>query len=270
MNSLTLNEIQIYPVKSLGGIRVQEAVVKEKGLAFDRRWMLIDEAGGALTQRVFPQMALLKVGISGNSLTIDYTKGGKILASTSFPAHTPASGNWLKAKIWDDYVEVLEVDPSVSEWFSDHLNTRCKLVAFPEEKPRPVDPKFQVNDENVSLADAYPFLVIGEQSLEDLNKKLAEPVPMDRFRPNFVFSGGAPYEEDDWKNFSIGDVKFIAVNRCARCTLPTVNQETAEKGPEPIRTLSKYRNENNQVYFGQYVVALGQGTVQVGDSVTHW
>jgi uncharacterized protein YcbX len=270
MASLTLNEIWIYPIKSLGGIRVHTATVKGKGLAFDRRWMLIDQTGGALTQRVFPQLALFKADIRENRVTIEYTKGGQILSSTHFQIQTPASGNWLEAKVWDDLVEVLEVDPSVSEWFSDHLLTRCTLVAFPEEKPRPVDPRYNVNNQHVSLADGYPFLIIGEQSLEDLNKQLAEPVPMHRFRPNFVFAGGNPYEEDYWKNFSIGEVSFSAVKKCARCMVPTVNQDTGEKGPEPMRTLSKFRNENNKVYFGQNVIALNEGTVQVGDPVTHW
>jgi uncharacterized protein len=149
-----------------------------------------------------------------------------------------------------------------------HLQMNCKLVYFPESNPRAVDPNYKVNDEHVSLADAYPFLIIGQSSLDDLNSKLPEPLPMNRFRPNFVFTGGEPYEEDLWRNFSIGSNRFIGVKPCARCVLTTVNQATAEKGPEPLRTLSLYRKKDSKVLFGNNVVTVDEGDVRVGDVIT--
>ncbi len=267
MSRYTLSEIYIYPIKSLGGIRLDRAKVQGKGLQFDRRWMLVDKAGVFLTQRIHPAMALFKLEIQSDHISITFRKGEKIHPSTSFNIGTPDSDKWMKAKIWDDEVNVIEVDPEISQWFSQHLGMTCKLVSFPEEKSRPVDPRYKVNDEHVSLADAYPFLIIGQSSLDDLNTRLPQPLPMNRFRPNFVFTGGDPYEEDNWRNLSIGKNRFAAVKKSARCTLTTVNQDTGEKGAEPLRTLSTYRKVDNKIYFGQNLVALDEEEVAVGDSI---
>jgi uncharacterized protein YcbX len=169
--------------------------------------------------------------------------------------------------IWNDMVSVLEVDSMISNWFSRFLGVTCKLVSFPEENPRAVDPAYKVNNEHVSLADAYPFLIIGQSSLNDLNTRLKDPVPMNRFRPNFVFTGGQPYEEDQWKNFTIGKNNFVAVKRCARCTIPTVNQDNGQTSKEPLRTLAGYRSENNKVLFGQNLVCLNEGEIAVSDTI---
>jgi uncharacterized protein YcbX len=267
MRKLTLTEIWIYPVKSLGGIRLEKAKGLGKGLQHDRRWMLVDGAGQFLTQRDYPEMALFKLAIQDGELSITFRRNEKILATTSFMITPSNSKTWMFARIWDDDVSVSEVSGEISQWFSQHLGITCKLVRFPEESPRPVNPSFAVNKEHVSLADGYPFLIIGQSSLDDLNRRLSLPLPMNRFRPNFVFTGGEPYEEDEWKTFSIGGNKFCAVKKSARCTIPTVNQDTAEKSAEPLRTLSEYRNVSHNVYFGQNLVAIDETEVAVGDPI---
>lgn len=262
MPRLTLTEIWIYPIKSLGGIRLSTAKVMAKGLELDRRWMLVDADGNCLTQRAHPIMSLFKLKVLKTQLTIEYRDD-----SIHLELNNPPASNPLSVTIWDDTVSTFEVNPSHSEWFSNRLGIPCKLVYFPEENDRPVNPKYHVNNEHVSLADAYPFLIIGQSSLDDLNARLSDPVPMNRFRPNFVFTGGSPYEEDTWRNFSIGSNRFVGVKPCDRCVLTTVNQETAEKGIEPLKTLSSYRKSNNKVYFGQNLVALEQKQVSVGDTI---
>ncbi|HYG01540.1 MAG TPA: MOSC domain-containing protein, partial [Chryseosolibacter sp.] len=171
--------------------------------------------------------------------------------------------------IWNDIVDVHpHADPVVHEWFSQRLGFPCKLVAFPEENERPVDADYSINDEHVSLADAYPFMIIGQRSLDMLNTKLKDAVPMNRFRPNFVFTGGEAHDEDSWREFTIGSNRFAGVKLCARCVLTTVNQDTAEKGTEPLYTMSTYRKVGNKVLFGQNLVALDFGTVKVGDTIS--
>lgn len=268
MPKLTLSDIYIYPIKSLGGIRLEKARVYGKGLKYDRRWMLVDHQNVFFTQRVHPQMALFKPEIHDDQISVTFRKDDKILSSISFNVNTPVSDNQMQAEVWNDKVDVLEVDPEISQWFSHHLGMTCKLVGFPERKPRPVDMRYQVNHEHVSLADAYPFLIIGQTSLDDLNTRISEPVPMNRFRPNFVFTGGEPYEEDHWRNLSIGKNKFVAVKKSDRCVLTTVDQDTGQKGSEPLRTLSGYRKVDNKVFFGHNLVALNEGIVTVGDPVT--
>lgn len=268
MKDLTLTEIWIYPIKSLGGIRLKTAKVEEKGLQFDRRWMLVDDEGIFLTQRVHPQMSLFKLSIAGDQLTI--VKRASIIQreSISLNVKSSAKGIPMPVTIWNDSVIAHEVDPDLSAWFTSQLNSSVRLVSFPEKNERLVDPNYQVHHENVSLADAYPFMIIGQSTLDDLNTRLAEPVPMNRFRPNFVFTGGDPYEEDTWRNFKIGQNRFVGVKPCGRCVLTTVNQDTAERGVEPLLTLSTYRKQNSKVNFGQNLVALDHTSVSEGDVIS--
>jgi uncharacterized protein YcbX len=267
MSDLRLSEIWIYPIKSLGGIRVKSAKVFEKGLEFDRRLMLIDSDNNFMTQRFFPKMALFKLQIQSRwFLTSKFkiTFGKDAIHLSARPSFNPKP---IKAIVWDDQVEVYEVDTHYSNWFSNRLGMECKLVSFPENNSRLVDERYQINHEHVSLADAYPLLLIGAESLADLNSRLEKPVPMNRFRPNLVFTGGAPYGEDQWKKFSVGKNKFAAVKPCARCVLTTVNQDTAEKGIEPLATLSKYRKQDNKVLFGQNLIAINHGEIHEGDEI---
>jgi uncharacterized protein YcbX len=268
MKELRLSEIWIYPVKSLGGIRLTSSKVMEKGLPHDRRWMLVDENGTFMTQRIHPQMALFKISIRGDQMEVAKKQVANDNPSISFNISDPPVGNLIHAQVWNDAVDVVEVNPEISQWFSSHLNIKCKLVSFPEKNSRPVDPGFQINHEQVSLADAYPFLIIGQSSLDDLNTRLEVKLPMNRFRPNFVFTGGEPYEEDTWREFAIGSNRFVGTKPCARCSVPTINQDTAEKGIEPSLTLSKYRKRENKVYFGQNVIAVDHGEVSVGDKIS--
>lgn len=264
MSTLRLSEIYIYPIKSLGGIRVSEANILEKGLRHDRRWMLVDEQGVFLTQRVHPVLALFKLehNEAAHSFIIHFNNDSIELSYAASPAGQP-----FEVTIWDDRVIAHEVSAAHSAWFSKHINMPCKLVSFPEDNPRAVDPIYAVNHEHVSLADAYPFMIIGQASLDFLNAKLDEKLPMNRFRPNFVFTGGEPHEEDTWREFTIGSNHFVGVKTCSRCVLTTINQDTGEKGVEPLRTLATYRNINNKIKFGQNVVALSFGTVREGDPI---
>src|SRR5688572_29481681 len=256
MKELMLTEIWIYPIKGLGGIQLSSAKVFQKGLLHDRRWMLLDDEGIFMTQREYPEMALFRLSLSAHHDVINITKkNASKNSSISFNTETILTEQPFLTKIWDDEVEVQEVDVKLSEWFSAHFNIQTRLVAFPEKNLRPVDPKYRINDEHVSLADGFPFLIIGQSSLDLLNTKLKQPIPMDRFRPNFVFTGGEPHEEDQWRNFTIGKNRFVGVKPCARCAVPTINQDTAEKGIEPTRTLATYRKKENKIFFGQNVLA---------------
>lgn len=264
MRALRLTEIWIYPIKSLGGIRLQQAKVFEKGLQYDRRWMLVDESGKFLAQRVHPIMALFKVSIADDALIITHTQTQQ---SHSVPLQAQQVQQSQPVSIWDDTVLAYEVSVASSKWFTEQLGINCKLVYFPEENDRAVDRRYATT-EHVSLADGYPFLIIGQASLDDLNSRMEKAVPMNRFRPNFVFSSGDPFEEDDWKEFSIGTNRFVGVKPSSRCVLITVDQDTAQKGDEPLRTLSTYRKRDNKIYFGQNLLALDHNVVREGDLIT--
>ena len=260
---LTLSEIYIYPVKSLGGIRLTNAQVQSKGLVFDRRWMLVDGEGKFMTQRTTPELALFRLTLNQKHFDITFGEHSIQLNTT-----TSSASETIETKVWDDDVIVNEVSPTHSAWFSDMLKLQCKLVHFPEENARPIESKYQVSHEQVSLADAFPFLIIGQASLDDLNGRLATPLPINRFRPNFVITGGTPYEEDTWKNFKIGSNEFVGTKPCARCNIPTINQDTIQRNAEPLKTLATYRKKNNKILFGQNAISLTTGEIKVGDPVS--
>jgi uncharacterized protein YcbX len=234
-----------------------------KGLQYDRRFMLTDINGTFLTQRVYPVMALFKLSLEGDQLVIRFKED-----TLTIPAVPTSLLDARQVKIWDDTVTANGVNPIYDQWFSERMNIEVRLVYFPEENARPVDPTYKVNDEHVGLADTYPFLVIGQSSLNDLNTRLETSVPMNRFRPNLVIVGADPYAEDTWRDFSIGTARFVGVKPCARCVLTTVNQDTGEKtNNEPLKTLSKYRLRNNKIYFGQNAVTLDLQHIAIGDPV---
>lgn len=259
-----LSEIYIYPIKSLGGISLNEALLEERGLKYDRRWMLVDKNGVFLTQRKHFEMALLQVSISNSKITITHKINADLKISFSTEEYT---GEAIPITIWNDRSTGVEVNTQVSDWLSHLLKMKVKLVKMPAEHKRPVDPKYASNNEIVSFADDYPCLIIGQSSLDALNAKLPEPILMDRFRPNFVFTGGEPHIEDKFKTFQLGNSLFSAVKPCARCVLTTVNQQTGAKGQEPLRTLASYRTFDKKVMFGQNLIHQGLGIVRVGDEL---
>ncbi|WP_296699167.1 MOSC N-terminal beta barrel domain-containing protein [Algoriphagus sp.] len=265
MNShLTVQDIFIYPIKSLGGVRLEEAWAEEKGLQYDRRWMLVSEDGNFISQREYPYLALLQIAIAHDSLLVFDKKNRSSQIRIPFEQFLDEK---IEVTIWDDQVTAVKVGTEFDRWFSEKLGINVFLVKMPETTLRKVDPKYAKNGETVSFADGMPYLIIGQSSLDDLNSKLENPVPMNRFRPNIVFSGGKAFDEDKMYSIRIGDLEFSIIKPCARCVLTTVDQNSGKKGKEPLKTLSSYRTSNNKVLFGQNMVAMSVGKIYVGDPI---
>lgn len=249
------------------GISLTEAKIERRGLEFDRRWMLVDKNNAFLTQREFPKMATLVPEIKSDGLVVS-NGGGKI----SVPFET-RSKETARVKIWRNVCRAEVYEDSINEFFSDALQTNCKLVLMPEETRRKVNFFYAVKkDDHVSFADGYPFLLIGENSLANLNEKLENPLPMNRFRPNFVVSGSEAFAEDGWKKIRIGEAVFHVVKPCARCVIPTIDQQKGIKtGVEPTKTLASFRTANGirkKVLFGQNLIVETEGEVlRVGDKI---
>jgi len=261
---MKVQDLYIYPVKSLGGIRLDEALALQKGFEFDRRWMLVDESGMFISQRVEHRLALLQTSINDDSITIQHKQNPEISISVPFQQ---SSIGCMVVSVWDDTVEVNHLSREMDDWFSKFLGKSCRFVYQPETGKRPVSLKYAENQEQVSFADAFPYLLISQASLDELNSRLAVPVPMNRFRPNIVVSGALPFEEDTWAEIQVGEVRFKVAKPCARCVLTTVDQETGTKALEPLATLAQYRSIDNKVMFGQNLIALNQGIIRAGDPV---
>lgn len=262
--NLAIQDIYIYPIKSLGGVRVEEAWVEERGFLHDRRWMLVDPDGTFITQRKNPQLALLQVVMAKEALLV-FDKNDR--ASQIRIPFDKSTSEQMEVTVWDDVMMAEKVGGEYDKWFQKKLGMKVFLVKMPQTTQRKVDPKYAKNGEIVSFADGMPYLLIGQSSLQELNSKLTDPIPMDRFRPNIVFSGGRAFCEDEMNSVRIGEVEFGIIKPCARCVLTTVDQETGKKGKEPLATLASFRTKNNKVLFGQNMVALSLGKVKVGDSL---
>lgn len=271
MSDAILSNIIIYPIKSLGGISLAESVVEDKGLQYDRRWMLTDEKGGFLTQREFPLMATLGVELKTDKLKVT-TKNAD---SIDIPLSEDESGEERKVSVWQSKLKARVAENAVNEWFSEALQTKCRLVRMNENSKRLVNPFYAVRkfQDEVSFADGYPILLIGESSLEDLNLKLERRVPMNRFRPNLVIKNVEAFAEDKWKKIKIGETVFHLVKPCARCVMTTIDQETGiSDGKEPLKTLATYRlvkrAGTSKINFGQNLIAENAGAkVRIGEKV---
>ena len=262
---MNISEINIYPIKSLGGISLDKSAVEERGLTFDRRWMLVNEQNQFLTQREFPVMSTIKISLVNKSLIADSGS-----SSVDIP-YVPDSLETANVKIWSSSVKAKVYNGRTNTWFSEILKAGCRLVLMPEETKRKVNPFYAVRKfkDMVSFADGYPFMLIARSSLEDLNSRLKSPLPMNRFRPNFVVDESAAFAEDTWKLVKIGDTVFHVVKPCERCVITTVAQEVGEKaGKEPLKTLATYRTKNGKVLFGQNLIAeKAGGSIRIGDKV---
>ncbi len=275
---LQLTQINIYPVKSLDGYSPTAAIVEKRGLQHDRRWMLTDTEGVFMTQRTNGKMALLQAIIEDNALIIrekqDYTNSIKIPIDAIFKNDVEEAAT-INVTIWDDTIQATRVSEEADAWLSAFLGKKCYLVTMPDTTDRYVDEAYNTGDDVVSFADGYPFLIISEASMQELNTRLDTPLSIRRFRANFIFSGGEPFQEDDFKQFKIGDIDFIGVKNCARCVLITRDPDTGEKGKEPLQTLNTYRQKGIKTLFGQNVLwqhrqwaQAWQPEVKVGDPIS--
>ncbi len=257
-----VSALYIYPIKSCRGIRVSEWPVVERGFAADRRWMIVDAAGNFVTQRTRPELSQVSITLESDSMRLAASGLPELVLPRTFDWGTERS-----VQIWNDPIEGAE-HAAGSAWFSSYLGGPHELVYMPDRHQRLVNPARAQPGDIVSFADGYPFLIISEASLADLNTRLQSPITMERFRPNIVVSGTEPYAEDGYARVCIGDISFRGPKRCDRCVMTTLDPQTGIGGKEPLRTLAKYRLEDQKVWFGMNLIHDSQGTLRVGDVVT--
>lgn len=231
------------------------------GFELDRNWMLLDEKNAFLTQRQIPEMALFRLSLAGEELTVSHNT-----ESISFGINQ-LSGKLIPSQVWDDPASTTEVDPLVSEWFSEKFNRKVRLVRMTDPKSRTHFVEKLSGRLPVSFADGYPYLLVGEASLNHLNQQLTEPVDILRFRPNIVVATAEPHEEDDWALFQAGTARFANIKPCARCKIITINPRDAARDEEPLKVLSRYRKRDNQVFFGTNLICTKEGSISIGDLI---
>jgi uncharacterized protein len=263
MTTFVLDQIFIYPVKSLAGIAVKQWQVTEKGLLYDRKWMLIDENQQFLSQRRLPQMALIKTALTERELILSAPN----MEDISLSLH-PSDGEIIPSQIWHDNCLARSVSVEADQWLGEFLKIKCRLVYQPDDLIRPVDPYYALPSDKVSFADAFPFLILSTASLAALNQAMNFSVSIERFRPNLVISGCDSYAEDRWREISIGMIDFRLPKPCSRCSIPAIDPQTAQVGKEPLATLNRLRKWQNKIYFGQNALHDNGGILTLGDKVT--
>lgn len=259
---LRLTGLNVYPIKSARGIALDQSDVDDFGLRYDRRWMVVDQSGQFLSQRTQPRLALVVPTIDGEMLRVA-APGMQPLETPLEPSQTVTTD----VVVWKDSCSVTWVGETAARWFTEFLDITCSLVHMSADVVRLANPAFAPAGSRVSFTDGYPFMLLSEESVADLNSRLEEPLPMNRFRPNLVVAGGEAYAEDGWTRIEIGGFPLRVVKPCLRCVITTTDQITMARGKEPLRTLATYRKVDGEVMFGQNAVHESAGRLRVGDAV---
>ncbi|WP_083704589.1 hybrid-cluster NAD(P)-dependent oxidoreductase [Motiliproteus sp. MSK22-1] len=264
-NNVELSRISIYPIKSTAPTHQSRAWVENKGLAFDRRFVVTEPDGTFMTARKHPKLARVDATLTADGLLLS-APGQTPLAVR----YTDFSDRYQPVQVWSDHFQGLYCCSDYDQWFSDYLDQPCQLLFMGEQAIRSIE----APGKQVSFADAYPLLLISEASLEGLNARLSEPVKMERFRPNIVVNGCDSFAEDSWKTIRIGEVTFEVINPCSRCIFTTLDPANGkfDENREPLATLQKFRrgtdeDSQNDVFFGQNLVPLNEGLIKQGDRV---
>lgn len=263
---MILSGLYLYPIKSTAPLPVREAAVEPRGLAHDRRWMVVNPGGQCVTGRELARLTLVRAQPVDDGLRLEAP--GMPVLHVATPRR--GDGDDLQVTVWDSTLAAGTAGSAADTWLSDFLLQSVRLVHMDENSRRLIDEPQAAPDDIVSFADGYPLLLISQASLDGLNARLATPVPMLRFRPNLVVAGAAtPHAEDGWRRVRVGEVEFDVVKPCARCVFTTVDPQRGERDPagEPLRTLITYRRTASGVTFGQNLIPRSTGTVRSGDRV---
>lgn len=259
---LTLSELWIYPVKGCAGIFLQSAQIGPRGFVDDRAWMVVDEAGRFVSQRTHRAMAQIQVTLTDH--TLDLAAPGQ--PPLSLPRHA-VTRRQAPVRIWNDLCQADSMGPMAAAWLSNLLQMPCELVHMPTSARRLVNPAFAGPQDVVGFADGFPYLLVTEASLAELNSRLDNPVPISRFRGNMVVRGGVAWDEDSWRRVQVGTATFRVAKECGRCVVINVDQSTAQFSREPLQTLSTYRRRGKSVVFGQNLLTQDGGWLHVGDAI---
>ncbi len=259
---ITVRSLHIYPVKSCRGISMDDAAVVPTGFRYDRQWMVVGPDGGFLSQRSNPVLARVGTRIENDRVILTAHGRSHLEVAAGEP-----DGDERSVTVWGDRCRAVSAGPEAAEWFSSLLGSPCELVRQPDAGVRQVDRRYADQGDRVAFADGFPFLLISRASVDELNRRLGQPVPADRFRANIIADGCGPHDEDRWTDITIGNVGFRVAKPCARCVVITTDQSSGARSTEPLRTLAGYRTVDGKVLFGQNLVHLGMGVLHIGDEV---
>jgi hypothetical protein len=259
---IEIASLHIYPLKGGRGISRPEIRLDQRGPEHDRRWMVVDPDGNLVTQREIADLCRVTALPTATGLRLE----APLVGALEVP-DPPETDSHLTVRVWNDRVEAHDAGADAARWCTGFLGAPVRLVHLASRATRRTDPDYDPIGSPVGFADGYPILLAGEASLAGLNARLEVPLPMNRFRPNIVVRGSEPFAEDGWRRFWVNGIPFDNVKPCARCVVTTTDQESAERGVEPLKTLASFRKRGSGVMFGVNVVHRATGTVAVGQPI---
>ncbi|EKT4467315.1 MOSC domain-containing protein [Pseudomonas putida] len=261
-----LSALYRYPVKSGQAQSLEASAVDVLGLQGDRRWMVVEQDNGRfLTQRAWPRLGQLKASYAVDGQLLLETSGQAPLTVPVPPADEALRG----VTIWRDTLRVPDAGDAAAAWLSELLGKPVRLVHCPEQRARYLPNGYGFNSDRAAFPDGFPLLLIGQGSLDELNRRIGRSMEMLRFRPNLVVSGAEPFAEDGWKRIRIGGLVFRVLKPSVRCILTTLDPATGERSAdrEPLTTLKTFREREGDVLFGQNLAVDGNGELRVGMAV---
>ena len=256
-----ITAINVYPVKGCRGIALESARVAVAGFEHDREWLITRPDGRFMTQREEPRLALIETALIERQAATEAALRLRVPGGAELTVEAAAPGRReVEVTIWKDRCAAFDAGDEAAEFLAGYLGSSVRLVRFDMRRKRPSNPQYTPGVEALNqFSDGYPWLLISEASLEDLNGRLERKLPMNRFRPNLVISGVPPYSEDSAHEFTAGAVRFRRAKGCTRCIVTTTDQAMGTRdGDEPLRTLAKFRfdRELKGVVFGQNLILI--------------
>lgn len=259
--SATIVGLFVYPLKSARGIARETARLAATGFEWDRQWMFVNTQGIFLSQRTHPQLARLEPEITAEALVV--RAPGRPPLEVPLGAASDDGGERLTVSVHRDPCVGIDQGPGAARWASETLGEALRLVRVPADPARRANPAFAgATPAPMGFADGFPLLVCNEASLVDLNTRLRQPIPMERFRPNLVLSGLPAWAEDRIDSFTMGAVRLRLVKPCTRCTIPSIDQRTGLPATDPAPALREFRFDAalRGVTFGENaVIDVGAG-----------
>ena len=258
----------IYPVKSAKGICVEEMSFDSLGPRFDRRFMVIDKDNKVLTQREQPSLATLitQIDFKKEELRLSFKRpksDGEESISLPMKNDKYEEKDCIEINLWGDNVLGIDCGNDLEAFMTSFLGLKARLVFISDSRKRPV---LEYENHSMSFVDSSPLLIIGEESLKDLNKRLKKPLSMNRFRPNIVLKGGDPFDEDNLKEYTLGEANLKSFKECSRCVMITIDQENGQKSDtEPLKVLNTYRSKEKGVMFGMSAFNINGKKIKKGD-----
>jgi len=246
---LTVNQIHVAPVKSLGLVRPDHVHVGANGIEEDRRFFLIDAHGMLLTQRHIGRLVQVKADyrIEPEWLSLGFPNGDVIEGSVELGAP-------VTARIFGRAVSGRRLQGASNEKLSEFCEEPVCLVK---------------SDESGQCYDEYPISLLSQASVKALEKQ-AGALDSRRFRPNFLIGGSAAHQEDTWlgEEIALGqELRLQVVARDPRCVITTHDPDTGEADIDTLGLINTYRPGNGVAYFGVYGTVVHPGVVSVGDTV---